>query len=147
MERTAKSGHLEVVKLLYDMGATCTSTAIHLAQVHGHHDVYRFLNASCPGKVFNSLRKQICLFPGCHPKPWYVAIAKRVLYYCQEYKRGMCSPGKGVITERLKYIGEVPTGGMLALKNNYLNRGHFLISTVAFFLLIVHHFIKYWVFG
>lgn len=51
MERTARSGHLEVAKLLHDIGATCTSTAVHLAQVHGHHDVFHFLNAMYPGKV------------------------------------------------------------------------------------------------
>lgn len=51
MERAARNGHLEVVKLLHDIGATCTSTAVHLAQVHGHHGVYRFLNAMYPGKV------------------------------------------------------------------------------------------------
>ncbi|CAM9405904.1 unnamed protein product [Ectocarpus sp. 6 AP-2014] len=51
MERAARNGHLEVVKLLHDIGATCTSTAVHLAQVHGHHGVYRFLNAMYPGKA------------------------------------------------------------------------------------------------
>ena len=51
MERAARNGHLEVVKLLHEIGATCTSTALHLAQVHGHHDVYRFLNTMYPGKV------------------------------------------------------------------------------------------------
>ncbi|CAB1106367.1 unnamed protein product [Ectocarpus sp. CCAP 1310/34] len=51
MERAARNGHLEVVKLLHDRGATCTSTAVHLAQVHGHHGVYRFLNAMYPGKA------------------------------------------------------------------------------------------------
>ncbi len=51
MERAARNGHLEVVKLLHEIGATCTSTALHLAEVHGHHDVYRFLNTVYPGKV------------------------------------------------------------------------------------------------
>lgn len=55
MERTARNGHLEVVKLLHDIGATCTPTAIHLALVHGHHDVYHFLNTVYPGKVCCSL--------------------------------------------------------------------------------------------
>lgn len=51
MERTARNGHLEVVKFLHDIGATCTSTAIHLAQVHGHNEVHQFLNTMYPGKV------------------------------------------------------------------------------------------------
>lgn len=51
MERATRGGHLEVVKLLHEIGATCTSIAVHLAKVHGHHDVYRFLNTTYPGKV------------------------------------------------------------------------------------------------
>eukprot|EP00752_Nemacystus_decipiens_P007448 g6657.t1 len=51
MERAARNGHLDVVEFLHDIGATCTSTAIHLAQVHGHHEVYHLLNTMYPGKA------------------------------------------------------------------------------------------------
>ena len=51
MERSARNGHLEVVKLLHQAGASCTAAAIHLAHVHGHHDIYHLLNAMHPGKV------------------------------------------------------------------------------------------------
>lgn len=52
MERAARSGHLEVVKLLHDMRVPCTAAAIHLAHVHGHQEVYNFLNNMYPGKVW-----------------------------------------------------------------------------------------------
>ncbi|CAN0095141.1 unnamed protein product [Scytosiphon promiscuus] len=51
MERATRGGHLEVVKLLHELGATCTSIALHLAKVHGHHNVYQFLNKMYPGKA------------------------------------------------------------------------------------------------
>lgn len=51
MERAARNGHIEVVKLLHDMGVPCTSAAIHLAEMHEHYDVSTFLNAMYPGKV------------------------------------------------------------------------------------------------
>lgn len=52
MERAARNGHLEVVKLLHQAGAPCSAAAIHLAQVHGHRNIYHLLNALYPGKVF-----------------------------------------------------------------------------------------------
>lgn len=51
MERAARNGHLEVVKLLHQAGAPCSSAAIHLAHVHGHYNIYHLLNALYPGKV------------------------------------------------------------------------------------------------
>lgn len=81
MERTARNGHLAVVHLLHDIGATCTSTAVHLAQVHGHHDVFHFLNAMYPGKaskvfvhVPDKFATLTTIIPYCSCIRWYVRI-------------------------------------------------------------------------
>ena len=51
LEGAARNGHLEVVRLLHDIRVPCTATAIHLAYLHGHMDVYNFLGDMYPDKV------------------------------------------------------------------------------------------------
>ncbi|CAN0285764.1 unnamed protein product [Ascophyllum nodosum] len=50
LEGAARNGHLEVVRLLHDIRVPCTATAIHLAYLHGHMDVYNFLGDMYPDK-------------------------------------------------------------------------------------------------